>query len=65
MSKRISLRSYNGKGVWQVFHWAYILPQATAHRLHSNSLANLSIYCFAVDQLILLPPTVSEKEEMN
>jgi len=50
--------SYNGKGVLPVFHWAYILPQATSHLLHKNNQANLPIFGYEADPLLLLPPAV-------
>lgn len=54
-------KPYNGKGVWQVCHWAYILPQATAHHLRSSSQANSPIYGCGDDQPILLPPALVQK----
>lgn len=44
-----------------MFHWAYILPPAIFHRLHSNNQANLPTYGCGADQLLLLLPKVAKE----
>ena len=57
--------SYNEKGALQVFHWAYILPQATSPPLHSTNQATLPTFGYEADQLILLPPAVKKEIVLN
>lgn len=58
-------RTNNGKGALQVFHWAYIPPQATSRLLHNNNQANLTIFGYEADQLPLLPPTVMKENSFD
>lgn len=53
--------TYNEIGVLQEFHWACILPQATALHLRNNNQVNLPISDCGADQQILLPPIVMKR----